>query len=205
MTSRRSRAAAACASAGSSRASDASAAIAASVAPAPMRQPLPSRRIASKPAIEDTSTSAAGEPMPRRRFGTRSVPPATIRAPGICASSAAACVADTARYSVNGASVGISGSRCPPTHRQACTCARKSPALRADCARACSAPSRRSGATGSSRRRSPVASAIALVSAGRKPASEPSAASFAPNGPFGSGASTMKVSIGGDSTIVGTR
>ncbi len=59
--------------------------------------------------------------------------------------------------------------------------------------RAVSASSRRSGEAGNSVRRSPVASAIALVSAGRKPESEPSPASFAPNGPLGSGASTMNV------------
>jgi hypothetical protein len=71
--------------------------------------------------------------------------------------------------------------------------------------RATIASSTRSGDAGNSSSRSPIASAIALVSAGRNAESDPSPASFAPNGPFGSGASTIDVSIGGDSTIVGIR
>ena len=50
-----------------------------------------------------------------------------------------------------------------------------------------------------------VASAMALVSAGRNAASEPSPASLAPNGPCGSLLSTMPTSIGGESWMVGTR
>ena len=57
----------------------------------------------------------------------------------------------------------------------------------------------RSGVTGRSLKRMPMASATALVSAGRKAASEPSPASLAPNGPCGSMLSTMPTSIGGES------
>src|SRR5580700_94304 len=73
--------------------------------------------------------------------------------------------------------------------------------------RACfsSAANTRSGVTGRSLKRNPVASAMALVSAGRNAASEPSPASLAPNGPCGSMLSTMPTSIGGESWIVGTR
>src|SRR5262249_34669812 len=63
----------------------------------------------------------------------------------------------------------------------------------------------RSGVTGRSLKRTPIASAIALVSAGRKAASEPSPASLAPNGPCGSLLSTMPTSMGGESWMVGTR
>src|SRR5476651_709252 len=63
----------------------------------------------------------------------------------------------------------------------------------------------RSGVTGRSLKRMPMASAMALVSAGRKAASEPSPASLAPNGPCGSMLSTMPTSIGGESWMVGTR
>src|SRR5213079_1660353 len=49
----------------------------------------------------------------------------------------------------------------------------------------------RSGVTGRSLKRRPVASAMALVRAGRNAASEPSPASLAPNGPWGSLLSTM--------------
>src|ERR1700722_10513565 len=63
----------------------------------------------------------------------------------------------------------------------------------------------RSGVTGRSLNRNPVASAIVLVNAGRNAASEPSPASLAPNGPCGSMLSTMPTSIGGESWMVGTR
>src|SRR5438876_6718256 len=63
----------------------------------------------------------------------------------------------------------------------------------------------RSGVTGRSLNRMPMASAIALVSAGRNAASEPSPASLAPNGPCGSLLSTMPTSMGGESWMVGTR
>src|SRR5262249_24685691 len=63
----------------------------------------------------------------------------------------------------------------------------------------------RSGVTGRSLKRSRVASAMALVSAGRNAASEPSPASLASNGPCGSLLSTMPTSIGGESWMVGTR
>ena len=59
--------------------------------------------------------------------------------------------------------------------------------------------------TGSVLNRSPIASAMALVNAGRNAASEPSPASLAPNGPCGSLLSMMPTSIGGESSIVGTR
>src|SRR5262249_2772993 len=59
--------------------------------------------------------------------------------------------------------------------------------------------------TGSTLKRTPRASAMALVSAGRNAASDPSPASFAPNGPCGSLLSTMPTSIGGESWMVGTR
>src|SRR5262249_30256676 len=72
-------------------------------------------------------------------------------------------------------------------------------------ARFSSAAKTRSGVTGRSLKRSPVASAIAFVSAGRNAASEPSPASLAPNGPCGSLLSTMPTSIGGESWMVGTR
>jgi hypothetical protein len=68
-----------------------------------------------------------------------------------------------------------------------------------------SAANTRSGVTGNSLKRTPMASAMALVSAGRKAASEPSPASLAPNGPCGSLLSTMPTSIGGESWMVGTR
>src|SRR6202521_2819656 len=67
------------------------------------------------------------------------------------------------------------------------------------------ASSTRSGEAGSSVRRMPIASQIALVSAGGKLSSAASLASFAPNGPSGSLLSTSLTSIGGDSTIVGIR
>src|SRR5450759_5420033 len=60
----------------------------------------------------------------------------------------------------------------------------------------------RSGVTGRSLKRMPMASAMALVSAGRNAASEPSPASLAPNGPCGSMLSTIPTSIGGESWIV---
>src|SRR5262245_53064021 len=63
----------------------------------------------------------------------------------------------------------------------------------------------RSGVTGRSLKRMPIASAIAFVSAGKNAASEPSPASLAPNGPCGSLLSTMPTSIGGESWMVGTR
>src|SRR5207344_2372226 len=63
----------------------------------------------------------------------------------------------------------------------------------------------RSGVTGRSLKRMPIASAMALVSAGKNAASEPSPASLAPNGPCGSLLSTMPTSIGGESWMVGTR
>src|SRR5437763_1466904 len=63
----------------------------------------------------------------------------------------------------------------------------------------------RSGVTGRSLNRTPTASAMALVSAGRKAASDPSPASLAPNGPCGSLLSMMPTSMGGESIIVGTR
>src|SRR6185436_14304204 len=63
----------------------------------------------------------------------------------------------------------------------------------------------RSGVTGRSLKRMPIASAMALVRAGRKAASEPSPASLAPNGPCGSLLSTIPTSIGGESWMVGTR
>src|SRR6185436_3708097 len=62
-----------------------------------------------------------------------------------------------------------------------------------------------SGVTGRSLKRTPIASAMALVSAGRKAASEPSPASLAPNGPCGSLLSRMPTSIGEESWMVGTR
>src|SRR4029079_15632622 len=62
-----------------------------------------------------------------------------------------------------------------------------------------------SGVAGRSLSRPPVASAMALVSAGRNAASDPSPASLAPNGPCGSLLSTMPTSIGGESWMVGTR
>src|SRR5205814_10732217 len=68
-----------------------------------------------------------------------------------------------------------------------------------------SAANTRSGVTGRLLKRRPVASAMALVSAGKNAASEPSPASLAPNGPCGSTLSTMPTSIGGESWIVGTR
>jgi hypothetical protein len=68
-----------------------------------------------------------------------------------------------------------------------------------------SAANTRSGVTGNSLKRTPMASAMALVSAGRNAASEPSPASLAPNGPCGSLLSTMPTSIGGESWMVGTR
>src|SRR5262249_15933184 len=58
-----------------------------------------------------------------------------------------------------------------------------------------SAANTRSGVTGNSLKRTPMASAMALVSAGRNAASEPSPASLAPNGPCGSLLSTMPTSI----------
>src|SRR6516164_8338632 len=72
-------------------------------------------------------------------------------------------------------------------------------------ARFSSAAKTRSGVTGRSLKRRPVASAMALVSAGRNAASDPSPASLAPNGPCGSLLSTMPTSIGGESWMVGTR
>src|SRR5262249_24790829 len=68
-----------------------------------------------------------------------------------------------------------------------------------------SAANTRSGVTGSVLKRTPMASAMALVSAGRKAASEPSPASLAPNGPCGSLLSMIPTSIGGESWMVGTR
>src|ERR1700686_852753 len=72
-------------------------------------------------------------------------------------------------------------------------------------ARFSSAANTRSGVPGKSLKRKPTASAMALVSAGRNAASEPSPASLAPNGPCGSMLSTMPTSIGGESWMVGTR
>src|ERR1041384_8835982 len=72
-------------------------------------------------------------------------------------------------------------------------------------ARFSSAAKTRSGVTGRLLKRRPVASAMALVSAGKNAASEPSPASLAPNGPCGSMLSTMPTSIGGESWMVGTR
>src|SRR5580658_942540 len=71
--------------------------------------------------------------------------------------------------------------------------------------RSSSAAKTRSGVTGSVSKRSPTASAMALASAGRNAASDPSPASFAPKGPCGSLLSTMPTSIGGESSMVGTR
>src|SRR5438132_13234693 len=68
-----------------------------------------------------------------------------------------------------------------------------------------SAANTRSGVTGRVLNRTPMASAMALVSAGKKAASEPSPASLAPNGPCGSFLSIIPTSIGGESWIVGTR
>src|SRR3974377_1063543 len=60
-----------------------------------------------------------------------------------------------------------------------------------------------SGVTGSSSKSMPIPCATPFTIAGGKPASAPSLASFAPNGPNGSLLSTMASSIGGDSPIVG--
>src|SRR5262249_39327199 len=63
----------------------------------------------------------------------------------------------------------------------------------------------RSGVAGRLLNRIPIASAMALVSAGKNAAREPSPASLAPKGPCGSLLSIMPASIGGESWIVGTR
>src|SRR5436305_2293573 len=68
-----------------------------------------------------------------------------------------------------------------------------------------SAAKTRSGVTGKLLKRTPMASAMALVKAGRNAASDPSPASLAPNGPCGSLLSTMPTSMGGESSMVGTR
>src|SRR5579862_2544894 len=65
--------------------------------------------------------------------------------------------------------------------------------------RSISASVTRSGVSGNSSRSTPMALATALTRAGAKPASAPSLASLAPNGPCGSLLSTMWTSIGGDS------
>jgi hypothetical protein len=54
-------------------------------------------------------------------------------------------------------------------------------------------------------RRSPIAAAIALVSAGRKPESEPLAGLLGAQRSAGSMLSTMCTSIGGESPMVGIR
>src|SRR5208282_2188200 len=63
----------------------------------------------------------------------------------------------------------------------------------------------RSGVAGSVSRSMPIAFATALTKAGGNPANAPSLASLAPKGPHGSLLSTIATSMGGDSTIVGTR
>ena len=160
---------------------------------APISSPCASALMPRSSATPLMSISTGGATMPRRMFTIRSVPPPMSRL--------SRC---------DGAGGDQFAKRPRPdqielrqrVHYEPPFCFAPLPFVRA---RFSSAANTRSGVTGRSLKRRPVASAMALVSAGRNAASEPSPASLAPNGPCGSMLSTMPTSIGGESWIVGTR
>ena len=131
---------------------------------------LRSVSIAVSSSMPERSTSKSGLLMPRRMFTSRSVPPARKRLPGFLATG-------SDRF-FDGARLGHPelGQRCG--HDAAFRLA-----SRAWRRRWISASMTRSGVTGSSSRSMPMALAMALTKAGGKPASAPSLASLAPNGP----------------------